>query len=144
MSHAAAAHALMTAAIGEVDGLGAARTPTGVGELDRVGDELIGGRVLAFGGILGLSPLLALIFPVIGLLLVVPTRIVSLMSVVGTVVGASIIAAWWFFGDVPGVFALYGLIATILIEYKHIPNIRRLIAGTEPRIGQGGDRPATG
>jgi len=26
----------------------------------------------------------------------------------------------------------------------HIPNIRRLLAGTEPRLGKGGDRPATG
>jgi len=32
----------------------------------------------------------------------------------------------------------------LLVEYKHIPNIQRLRAGTEPKIGQGGNRPATG
>jgi hypothetical protein len=31
-----------------------------------------------------------------------------------------------------------------MIEYTHIPNIRRLLAGTEPRMGHGGDRAATG
>ena len=51
-----------------------------------------GGRgvATAFGGILGLSPLLALLFPLVGALLVVPTRYVSLMSVVGTPVCAVI------------------------------------------------------
>jgi glycerol-3-phosphate acyltransferase PlsY len=44
----------------------------------------------------------------------------------------------------PTMFAVYAIIAVALIEYMHIPNIRRLLAGTEPRIGRGGDRPATG
>jgi glycerol-3-phosphate acyltransferase PlsY len=105
-----------------------------------------GGRGVAsaFGGILGLSPLIALIFPVIALLLVVPTRYVSLMSVVGTPVAAAIIVAAAIGGWQPAAFAFFAVFATLLIEYKHVPNIRRLLAGTEPRFGQGGDRPATG
>ncbi|MGH2609356.1 MAG: glycerol-3-phosphate 1-O-acyltransferase PlsY [Tepidiformaceae bacterium] len=105
-----------------------------------------GGRgvATAFGGILGLSPLLALLFPVIGLALILPTRYVSLMSVVGTPVSALVIAVAAIAGWVPWAYALYAAFAVAMIEYTHIPNIRRLLAGTEPRLGQGGDRAATG
>lgn len=104
-----------------------------------------GGRgvATAFGAILGLTPL-ALVFPLIGIALVVPTRYVSLMSVVGTPISAAIIVvAAAAFGQ-PWAFAVCAVFATALVEYKHIPNIRRLLAGTEPRFGQGGNRPATG
>ena len=60
-----------------------------------------GGRgvATAFGGILGLSPLLALLFPIVGVVLVIPTRYVSLMSVVGTPICAAIIAVLAFAGQ---------------------------------------------
>jgi glycerol-3-phosphate acyltransferase PlsY len=105
-----------------------------------------GGRgvATAFGGILGLSPLLALIFPVIGLALVVPTRYVSLMSVVGTPLSALIVVLAAIAGWTEPAYAAYAAFAVLMIEYTHIPNIRRLLAGTEPRFGQGGDRAATG
>ena len=105
-----------------------------------------GGRGVstAFGGILGLAPVVALVFPLIGLALVVPTRYVSLMSVLGTPLSAAVVAvtaalgweSWW--------FVAYGAFAVIIVEYRHVPNIRRLRAGTEPKFGQGGDRVATG
>jgi acyl phosphate:glycerol-3-phosphate acyltransferase len=104
-----------------------------------------GGRGVAsaFGAVLGLTPL-ALVFPLIGAALVVPTRYVSLMSVVGTPISATILViAAAAFGQ-PWAFALCAVFATLLVEYKHIPNIKRLLAGTEPRMGQGGNRPATG
>lgn len=105
-----------------------------------------GGRgvATAYGGILGLTPLLSLFFPLIGAILIVPTRIVSLMSVVGVPLAtACVVVAAARFGT-PWPFAYYCIFATLLIEYKHVPNIRRLVAGTEPRLGQGGNRPATG
>ena len=104
-----------------------------------------GGRGVAsaFGAVLGLTPL-AFVFPLIGAALVVPTRYVSLMSVLGTPISAAILViAAAAFGQ-PWAFAACAVFATALVEYKHIPNIKRLLAGTEPRIGQGGNRPATG
>jgi len=105
-----------------------------------------GGRgvATAFGGILGLAPLVALVFPLVGLALVVPTRYVSLMSVVGTPVSAIIVAVTAALGWEPWSFAAFALFAVLVIEYRHIPNIRRLLAGTEPKFGHGGDHVATG
>ncbi|MCC6387176.1 MAG: glycerol-3-phosphate 1-O-acyltransferase PlsY [Dehalococcoidia bacterium] len=105
-----------------------------------------GGRGVAsaFGGVLGLAPLVSLAFPVVALVLVVSTRYMSFMSVVGTPIAAGIVIALSLTGHLPGEFALYAAFAVLLVEYTHIPNIRRLLAGTEPRLGQGGDRPATG
>ncbi|MGE5596937.1 MAG: glycerol-3-phosphate 1-O-acyltransferase PlsY [Hyphomicrobiales bacterium] len=105
-----------------------------------------GGRgvAVAFGGVLGLTPLIALAFPIIGAAILIPTRYVSLMSVLGTPIAAAIVCISAIFWDVPPAFAVYALFAVLVIEYMHIPNIRRLLTGTEPRIGQGGDRAATG
>lgn len=105
-----------------------------------------GGRGVAtsFGGILGLAPLVALAFPLAGALIVLGTRYVSLMSILVTPIAAIVMAAgamagWWSWA-----YALFAAFAVLLVEYMHIPNIRRLLSGTEPRIGRGGDRPATG
>lgn len=105
-----------------------------------------GGRgvATAFGGILGLAPLLALLFPLVGALVVVPSRIVSLMSIIGTPVSAAIVTAAALLGRTHEEFALYAIFATAVVLYMHIPNMRRLLAGTEPRIGRGGDRAPTG
>lgn len=105
-----------------------------------------GGRgvATAFGGVLGLAPLVALVFPLIALALVVPTRYVSLMSVVGTPLSAGVVVVAAALGWEPWAFGFYALFAVAVVEYRHIPNIRRLLAGTEPRIGQGGDRAAAG
>ncbi len=105
-----------------------------------------GGRgvATAFGGILGLTPLLALVFPVIALAIIIPTRIVSLMSVLGTALAVAILVAVAAGGGTEWAFAIYGLFALAVVEFMHIPNIRRLLTGAEPRLGQGGNRPATG
>lgn len=105
-----------------------------------------GGRGVAstYGGVLGLAPLLSLFFPLVGVALIVSSRVVSIMSVVGTPLCAlAVVLSSVFFGE-PWAYAAYAVFATLLVEYKHIPNIRRLMAGTEPRIGKGGSQPATG
>jgi len=55
------------------------------------------------------------------------------MSVVGVPVCAVILFGAAAGGWLDWSFAWYALFATVLVEYKHIPNIRRLLAGTEPR-----------
>lgn len=130
------------------DSYGAAAVGAGaaiVGHVWPVFAGFRGGRGVAtsFGGVLAMAPLIGLLLPVIGALIVLPTRYVSLMSVVGTPIAAGIILVAALAGWVPSSIAWYGLFATALILYMHLPNIRRLLAGTEPRLGQGGDQPAT-
>jgi glycerol-3-phosphate acyltransferase PlsY len=36
----------------------------------------------------------------------------------------------------PAAYTLYALLAAVLIWYRHRENIERLLAGTEPTIGQ--------
>lgn len=105
-----------------------------------------GGRGVAstYGGILGLAPLISIGFPVVGLLLIVSTRYVSVMSVVGVPVCVGLLAVAAALGWTEWVYVIFGVFAAALVEYKHIPNIQRLLAGTEPKIGQGGNRQATG
>jgi glycerol-3-phosphate acyltransferase PlsY len=66
------------------------------------------------------------------------------MSVVGTPLSALIVVLAAIAGWTEPAYAAYAAFAVLMIEYTHIPNIRRLLAGTEPRFGQGGDRAATG
>lgn len=105
-----------------------------------------GGRGVAstYGGVLGLAPLVSLGFPVVGALLIGATRTVSVMSVVGVPLCAGVLAVAAALGWTEWWYVAFALFATALVEYKHIPNIQRLRAGTEPKIGQGGNRPATG
>jgi len=97
-----------------------------------------------YGGVLGLAPLLSLGFPVIGAVLIIATRYVSVMSVVGVPICAALLAVAAALGWTEWIYVVFALFATVLVEYKHIPNIQRLLAGTEPKIGQGGSTPATG
>ena len=39
-------------------------------------------------------------------------------------------------GILPLIYTLYGVLAWMVIVYSHLPNIRRLIAGTERRLGE--------
>lgn len=105
-----------------------------------------GGRGTAstYGGVLGLMPLISLAFPVVGILLVGATRYVSFMSVVGVPICAAIICVLAITGNTEPAYAWFAIFATALVELKHIPNIRRLLNGTEPKIGRGGERAATG
>ena len=66
------------------------------------------------------------------------------MSILAAPIAAAIVVVAWMSGATHGAYALYAVFVVAIIEVMHIPNIRRLLAGTEPRIGQGGDRPATG
>jgi glycerol-3-phosphate acyltransferase PlsY len=105
-----------------------------------------GGRGLAsaFGGVLALTPLIGVALPVVAVVIIGASRYMSLMSVLVTPLAAIAIIAAAFAGRVPWAVVPFAVFATVFILYTHLPNIRRLLAGTEPKIGRGGDRAATG
>ena len=105
-----------------------------------------GGRgvATAVGGLFGLIPVHAAIFCAIGLAGLAATRIASVMSVAGAAGAAVIAAVLGLMGMMEPAYAWLTIGVVALIGYTHVPNIRRLIAGAEPRLGRGGDRPATG
>jgi glycerol-3-phosphate acyltransferase PlsY len=99
-----------------------------------------GGRGTAsgWGALLVLSPIAGLIATVIGLTLVAATRYVSLGSVSAAALGSVAIIALALTGiyETPPVYTWYGAIGGTLIVLRHRDNIRRLLNGTERKIGQ--------
>ncbi|CAK6697615.1 glycerol-3-phosphate 1-O-acyltransferase PlsY [Synechococcus sp. CCY9201] len=99
-----------------------------------------GGKAVATG----LGMLIGLTWPVglacFGIFLTVLTisRIVSLSSVVAAL-SLPLLMLGWFAGNGMGLRLPYlalAVITTLLVVWRHRSNIRRLLAGTEPRLGQ--------
>ncbi|MCJ7811552.1 MAG: glycerol-3-phosphate 1-O-acyltransferase PlsY [Dehalococcoidia bacterium] len=67
-------------------------------------------------------------------------RYMSLMSVITVLMGGAAFLGLALAGIVPYAFTIFGGIASALVLFRHRENIRRLLAGTEPKIGQGGER----
>lgn len=88
------------------------------------------GVATALGGILALDPLIGAGVCAVWLLVALLTRYVSLASIVAGV-SASVFA---FFALGHAATCLMALVS-LLILYKHRPNIARLRAGTEPKLG---------
>ena len=105
-----------------------------------------GGRgvATALGTLLGVIPLLALAMLGAGVIALAITRIASVMSLVGGVAAVGVTGGLSLAGRLDDIVAWYALGAVAFLYYMHIPNIRRLIAGDEPKLGQGGDTPASG
>ena len=70
------------------------------------------------------------------LLIVAITRYASLGSLIVTTLMPIILLALAVTGTLPLAYIFYGLLAWVIIVYEHRPNIRRLIEGTERRIGE--------
>jgi glycerol-3-phosphate acyltransferase PlsY len=96
-----------------------------------------GGRgvVTGFGATFVAAPVLMLVAFVIGLLLVVITRYVSLGSVVGTVI-AGLFMCWLAYSQADPAWALWGVLVGGFIVLAHKDNIERLRAGTERKLGE--------
>jgi glycerol-3-phosphate acyltransferase PlsY len=104
-----------------------------------------GGKAVATG----LGMLLGLAWPVglacFGIFLTVLTfsRIVSLSSVVAAL-SLPLLMVGWFNGGVDGsdgwrpAYLILALITTVLVVWRHRSNLRRLLDGTEPRLGAKG------
>jgi glycerol-3-phosphate acyltransferase PlsY len=103
-----------------------------------------GGRGVAttFGALVAMLPLLAAALLLLGGVLLLAFRYASLMSVAGTVIAVVVIVGLALAGRVPRAYIVFALTAGPLIVALHRENIARLLAGTEPKLGQGGARRA--
>ena len=104
-----------------------------------------GGRgvATALGTLLGITPLFTLVVLAAAVVALALTRQASVMSLVSGAVAVGVTGGLALAGELEPVIAWYALAVVAFLYYMHIPNIRRLIAGTEPRLGRGGDKPAS-
>lgn len=103
-----------------------------------------GGRgVSTFVGVLlGMNPLVVLALVPVGVAITVVTRYMSVMSISSAVLAAVVLIGLAAADVLPAAYAVYASLAAVMIVVLHRENIRRLLAGTEPKIGRGGDRRA--
>jgi glycerol-3-phosphate acyltransferase PlsY len=103
-----------------------------------------GGRgVLTGAGVLvALSPIAALAAAPIAAYILFATRIMSITSMAGAVAAALSFLAFASLGLHPWAYAAIAAAGAALIVAMHRDNIARLLAGTEPRLGRGGQRRA--
>ena len=126
---------------GALGGIGAV-----VGHIWPVFAGFRGGRAVAtgYGAALAMNPLASLAMIPLAALVVASTRIMSLMSITMAPALAVVFIALALLDISPPAYAVYAVIAAALIVWKHRPNIERLLNGTEPRIGRGGEKRAAG
>ncbi|MDE2899850.1 MAG: glycerol-3-phosphate 1-O-acyltransferase PlsY [Chloroflexota bacterium] len=96
-----------------------------------------GGKGVAtgVGGLFVLYPLGGLVALVSALILMRLTRYISLGSIIGVTIGAGSLVLFWLRGDFHWAYALHGVVGWAIIVGRHHGNIRRLISGTEARLG---------
>ena len=101
-----------------------------------------GGKAVAsgFGAALAMNPLAAAALIPVAAIVVAGTRIMSLMSITMAPAMAVLFVVLAALGISAWAYAAYATGAAAIILYKHRSNISRLLAGTEPRIGRGGEK----
>ncbi len=104
-----------------------------------------GGRGVAvsFGVYAALAMPLFVSLVALGLFLALTLRYMSVMSMVTVPLGALallLLAVFHVDDDFTYSKTIFGAFATFFVFMTHLPNIRRLIKGTEPKIGQAGDK----
>ena len=93
------------------------------------------GVTTSLGALLVLLPVVGLLVLLAGVGLIAVTRYVSLGSVVAAVLLPFAAVAWVALGGPPESL-VYCLVASPMGIYRHRANIRRLLAGTESKLGQ--------
>lgn len=101
------------------------------------------GAATAFGAFAAIEPLAGLVLIVCATVALAATRYASLTTVTATAAGCLAVVALVLVGRLPAHYLLFAFVVTASIELGHIGNIRRLLNGAEPKLGQGGS-PRTG
>lgn len=104
-----------------------------------------GGRGVAtsFGVYAALAMPVSVSLLAVGLFIILTFRYMSLISLVTVPLGALVLLVFAILGvgdDYTYTKAVFGAFATALVLVRHLGNIRRLIRGTEPKLGEGGER----
>ena len=99
-----------------------------------------GGRGVAtgYGAFIAVAPLPALAIAVGGAAVLAATRYVSLMSMASTAAALLVIVVLVAGDWLSAHYLLFGVAVALAIELNHLPNVRRLLRGVEPKLGQGG------
>jgi len=88
------------------------------------------GSATGLGVLLGITPDLFIIAMIYVAVAITVTRYVSVTSISGVL----LLAALMFTFHKPVEYSIAAIIVAILVIYKHAPNIKRLLSGTEPKI----------
>lgn len=89
------------------------------------------GAAVGLGVLLAIAPVIFLYAALWTVVIVAIFRYVSLASITGPIVIAVLMYYW----NVPLPYLIVCLIVAVLMVFKHIPNIKRLINGTENKFG---------
>ncbi len=93
------------------------------------------GVATSLGVIIGLSPIIAGVAFGIWLVILGLTRIISIASLAASI-SVPLQMYFWKSMDTPRVFFWLAAVAATAIVIRHASNMRRLLNGTEPKIGQ--------
>jgi len=95
-----------------------------------------GGKIVATGGgiIFAISPVTALVALAVLLITVGISRYVSL----GSIMAAITVPVTMIILRMNILYIIFGILVAAFVIYKHQPNIKRILAGTEFKVGKGG------
>ena len=88
-----------------------------------------------FGVLIGLAPIVAAISFIVVRVPAVLTRYISLGSITAAAVMPIVVIVCARNGQLPIEYAAFGLAASALVLWRHRGNMRRLLAGTERKVG---------
>lgn len=88
------------------------------------------GAATSLGVLLGIAPDLFVVAMIYVVIAIAVTRYVSVTSITGVLLLAILMFAF----NKPIEYSIAAVIVAILVIYKHIPNIKRLLSGSEPKI----------